>query len=560
MIKSKLVILLILSTLLFQGCSKILEPISLESSIGDIKDKIIQEEFSIDIEGLTFKTASQANTDPYERKLMINGSGQKANVLDENFYLKTNIPKSKGENEYTLGYGDVLLFSQIKEFINEEPQWPSEFELKDYILGIGDELTFSNLIEVDTEYAVLNDGAGNILTTSGIIGSNGKVLLLGMGNMIAAGRTLNDIRNDVRNILIRNGSSPNFQLEITNFESQKVFMNFKIQDKNTYPIMNIPTTLQQLILLSGLSDLSEDTAIIILNRKRKEYRLTARQLFDADTPDIYLQHNDSISIDVSSKKYVNEEVRVGAKGDILLPEVGSIDVFGKSLKDVHEIVRQKFITKGIVPNFQLEITDFKSKKVYLIANDTKKSVIPLTNSKVSLKELIFENITNLKKPNNLMVINLKRNKKIFRLTLDMLLDVKTPSIWIQDNDQIEIKNLTYKKGQVFVLSGAGRAQIIPIDPSIRETLANILFIKGGPLENLFAKRSEIYLLRGRDPVTAYHLDAQNVSRILVASKTELRPNDIIYAADRPIISFSRLLDEITPLRILLRDIKEDNIP
>ena len=146
------------------------------------------------------------------------------------------------------------------------------------------------------------------------------------------------------------------------------------------------------------------------------------------------------------------------------------------------------------------------------------------------------------------------------MTVDEILDPKTQDIWIIDGDQIEVESLNYKPGQVFALSGAGSAQVVPIDPSRRETLADILFVKNGALNNLLAKRSEIYLLRGKNPSVAYHLDAQNVSRILVAAKTELRPNDIMYVADRPIISFSRTLGEILPLRILLRDIQNDNIP
>ena len=113
---------------------------------------------------------------------------------------------------------------------------------------------------------------------------------------------------------------------------------------------------------------------------------------------------------------------------------------------------------------------------------------------------------------------------------------------------------------MFALAGSGNAQIINIDPSKRETLADILFTPKGALNQINAKRSEVYLLRGRNPSVAYHLDAQNVSRILVAAKTELRPNDIVYVAERPIISFSRTLAELTPLRILLRDIQDSNIP
>ena len=146
------------------------------------------------------------------------------------------------------------------------------------------------------------------------------------------------------------------------------------------------------------------------------------------------------------------------------------------------------------------------------------------------------------------------------MTKDQVLDPRTPDILVADGDQIEIENLNYKPGQVFALSGAGNAEIVLIDPSKRETLATILFTPNGILNNLLAKRSEVYLLRGQNPSVAYHLDAQNVSRILVAAKTELRPNDIVYVADRPIISFSRTLAEILPLRILLRDIQNNNIP
>ena len=91
-------------------------------------------------------------------------------------------------------------------------------------------------------------------------------------------------------------------------------------------------------------------------------------------------------------------------------------------------------------------------------------------------------------------------------------------------------------------------------------MADMLFQQNGPLSNIVAKRSEIYLLRGTKPIVAYHLNAQNVSSILVASHMELRPDDIIYVAQRPIISFSRLLSEISILRVLLRDIRNNNIP
>ena len=102
--------------------------------------------------------------------------------------------------------------------------------------------------------------------------------------------------------------------------------------------------------------------------------------------------------------------------------------------------------------------------------------------------------------------------------------------------------------------------IFKINPANRETLADVLFASGGPLSASSAKRSEVYLLRGRDPVIAYHLDALSPSRLIVAEAMELRPNDILFVSEQTINSFNRTLQTILPLRILLRDINDDNIP
>ena len=108
--------------------------------------------------------------------------------------------------------------------------------------------------------------------------------------------------------------------------------------------------------------------------------------------------------------------------------------------------------------------------------------------------------------------------------------------------------------------GGVSPQIFKINPANRETLADVLFTSGGPLSASSAKRSEVYLLRGSSPVVAYHLDAQSPTRLIVADAMELRPNDILYVAEQPIVSFNRTLATIVPLRILLRDIQDENIP
>jgi polysaccharide biosynthesis/export protein len=570
-----LIICCIASVLFLNGCNKILEPISLYGAKQNISTEEAQEEFEINIKSLTFKTAKKANSEPYSRKLIITGSGSKANVVDEAVFLKSNIPKSSSVPDYLLGIGDVLTFVQLNEFETKIAQWPSISRKSDYLLGPGDELTFTQSNDNNQDIAVTLGDNGQLIpnqvdskslvSTNGVIGSNGNILLYGLGNIAAATRTLDNLRTEIRNILIRNGLAPNFQLEISKFQSQKAFVTVSDKESRVIFLNHLPITLKEVALSASLSETYKNTALIKLTRNAQEFRLTAGQLFDLSAPEIIIQDNDHIEIQIVQNTSTTIEAIIGSKGRVLIPNVGRISAANRTLDAVHEEISNILLGKGIKPSFQLELKGSGSKKAYLVEKRLGNSVVPLkvvplNKSNITLRQLLFESNTDSIPAIALTVVTLKRNGKEFRMTGDQLLDPKAPEIWVADNDHIEIEYLNYKPGQVFALSGAGSAQMVSIGPSKRETLADILFTSKGALNNLLAKRSEVYLLRGRNPSVAYHLDAQNVSRILVAAQTELRPNDIVYVADRPIISFSRTLAEILPLRILLRDIQDDNIP
>jgi len=556
----KFIICCIASSLLLNGCNNILEPVSFFGGKQDNASKAMQEEFEINIKSLTFKTAVEANNAPYSRSMVLTGSGSKANVVDEASFLKSNFPKSSNSSPYLLGIGDQVSLIQLNEFMTEIAQWPSVSDEPEYILGIGDELTFALSNDSNQNTSVPTMDSDALIRSKGVIGSNGNILLLGLGNILAANRTLESVRTEVRNYLIRNGITPNFQLEISNYQSKKAFVTVSNEDNKIIILNNIPITLKELALEAGLSISNESFAKIKLIRNEREFRFSASQLFDHTAPEIIIQNNDQIEIQIIPNDAIIVQSIVGLKGNILLGNVGSISAVNRTIDDISEEINSILTRKGIKPNFQLELTEFTSKKAYLIQKNIGSKAVPLTNTPITLRELILENKRPVSSNANLSIITLKRNKQVFRMTEDQILDPKAQDIWIIDGDQIELESLNYKLGQVFALSGAGSAEVVPIDPSKRETLADILFAQKGALNNLMAKRSEVYLLRGKNPSVAYHLDAQNVSRILVAAKTELRPNDIVYVADRPIISFSRTLAEILPLRILLRDIQNDNIP
>ena len=250
---------------------------------------------------------------------------------------------------------------------------------------------------------------------------------------------------------------------------------------------------------------------------------------------------------------------VDHRGSVVFEGVGEIKAAGRSLDDLRNEIKN--LTQDIQNSqikFQIQITNFFSQNALLSIEGQPGKVIAITDSPITLASVLLENGLSVD-GKNIVQINLLRDDKSYTFTLDSLLDITKPKVYLQSRDRIVVKLLQYKENKVFILGGVS-PQIFKINPSKRETLADVLFTSGGALSASSAKRSEVYLLRGSSPVVAYHLDAQSPTRLIVADAMELRPNDILYVAEQPIMSFNRTLATILPLRILLRDIKDENIP
>lgn len=569
--KLKTTSLIFLLLFLLNSCSKVLEPVNFKEALWP-ESPIEQEDLSINIKALNISSAKDANQDPYPRTVSRAGRGSKANIFSESDFFKFKLPSPSKKSGYQIGIGDELSFSQTNEFLNANPSWPKISPPTEYLLGVGDELTLLLDISSNNVYSLdktdLLMSQNGVFTSDAVVGTDGNILLYGIGNIPAKNRPLADVRTQVRNILIRNGQNPNFQLEISKFISKKVYITktrtsiqaTAIVESQILPVNNIPITLRQIALSSGVSQSSGNLALVTLTRNSKKFHLTAEQLLDTTAPEVYIQNSDEIEIKVMERKSIVPKIVVGSQGYINIPIAGNINALGKSLESLQSEISRKINAKGVKSDFQLDIINFNSKKIAIIYDNGNNKLLPLTDKMQTLRELALVSNTATTPRQGFLMYTLRRGSKIYEISEEQLLNKESGDIWLEDGDQIEIENLLYKPGQVFALSGSSNAQIVNIDPSNRETLADILFVAGGVLNNPLAQKSEVYLLRDRKPSVAYHLDVQDVSRLLVAAQTELRPNDIIYVAERPIISFARTLSEISPLRILLRDIQDNNIP
>ena len=355
------------------------------------------------------------------------------------------------KNLILLGPGDVISFSKLIENLsnNNEQKWPKEAEDNSYVLGIGDQLTLVQMNEKGSSISDITNGDANasalraltqnddsVIQTRGRIGSDGSVLLLEVGRLDAIGKTINDLRLEVRNILIRNGLSPKFQLEITGFNSQKAFLTVNVattsstNDQNPttssggiLKLTDQPLTLREVLTNTGISEKPGTISRIRLQRNSINYSFNLNEVFNIGSPDIIINDGDHIFINQDVSELLKTEVKVGLDGGIILPNLGEIKIAGKSIDEIEQEIsklsRQK---NSFWTEFKTEITDFNSQKAYLTINnsdatlatdDTQTSsagsIIKITDQPLTLREVLAT--SSLFHLNQAFSIRLQRDQK-----------------------------------------------------------------------------------------------------------------------------------------------------
>ena len=120
-----------------------------------------------------------------------------------------------------------------------------------------------------------------------------------LGKVKAAGLTLNELKNEIENLIQPVPDSQNaFQIQITNFASQKALLTPQGKPGVLIPITDKPIKLSEVLTQNGLSIDANNITQISLQRDGKTYEFSLDDLLASDGPDIYLQSEDHISTQV----------------------------------------------------------------------------------------------------------------------------------------------------------------------------------------------------------------------------------------------------------------------
>jgi polysaccharide export outer membrane protein len=295
-------------------------------------------------------------------------------------------------------------------------------------------------------------------------------------------------------------------------------------------------------------------------------------------------------------------------GTISIPNVGRVQIAGLSIAAAEQVLFDRLIQAQIEPTFSLEISDFNSKSVSFGGAIATPGVVPITLQPLYLDAALASAGGVTAADPDFAVARLYRNGTLYQVPVSKLYDGTYERIRLQDGDSVFVdaeyeldQASDFFRQQLEVAdfkrsSRAAAIQELEIEVSLRRaelaeqrnnfqtkidldaidrdyvyltgevntqgrytlpfgrnaSLMDALYEGGEGLSLVSSDAREIYVLRGSsdpmefDSVTAWNLNIKNAAGLTLASRFEMRPNDIIFASPMPVTKWKRIIDQITP--------------
>ncbi|MCE8014825.1 polysaccharide export protein Wza [Halomonas sp. MCCC 1A17488] len=235
-------------------------------------------------------------------------------------------------------------------------------------------------------------------------------------------------------------------------------------------------------------------------------------------------------------------------GTIYYPYVGRLQVVGLTVAEVRDIIARRLATYIADPQVEVQVAAFRSKKVLVTGEVNEPGRQPITNVPLTVLDAISQ-AGGLNDEASWHEVTLTRNGEEYRLSLyDMLYRGELQqNRLLQDGDVLHVPD---NLGQhVFVMGEVGETVSLPMGRS-RLSLTDALTRAGGMNENS-ANASGIFVIReaaaeSEQLATVYQLDARNATAMMLGTRFQLEPNDVVYVTTTPLGRWNRIISQILP--------------
>ena len=295
-------------------------------------------------------------------------------------------------------------------------------------------------------------------------------------------------------------------------------------------------------------------------------------------------------------------------GEIAIPDVGRVTVGGMTLSEAEDAIFERLIDARIDPSFSLEVAEFNSQRVSIGGAVRNPGVVPVGMTPVYLDQVLASAGGLSLNDDNFAVIRIYRDGSLYQIpTSELYSDQGLQRVRLVDGDslfvdtaydfeqaqayfeeiiaraeytrtaradairelevEVSIRRAALEESRqnfrdrvefgaagdeyVYIAGEVNQPGRFPLPFESRAVLADALFDAGGWSQST-GDPSQIYLLRAQEGPTylsgviAYRLDGSNAANLVLATRLELRPGDVVFVAEQPVTRWNRVIDQITP--------------
>ena len=413
----------------------------------------------------------------------------------------------------TLEKARTAIFNAVHEdqksnFVLLKEKLPLSTAPRIYRVGAGDVLMFGSN---QSELSKTGDIIGAFKNRALMVSIQGFVNLLNAGKVDVLNLSLSEAREAIELALIREGLDTNFDLIISEYNSQNIFLGGAVLEPISFAYTDHPVTLKQILLLGGVKANRDNDSIIRLHRGGQQYQLSANKLLlDRMDRTFFAEPGDEITVE--------------------------------PLFDTLQL--------------DLSITQYHSQKV-LVTHLDGGIVIPLGPRPISIQEILIQAGLNVTRNSNYL-IRLIRNRREYRISARrLLLENPKEVFYVQGGDNIIAEPLIYAR-QSAMITGAGTTpSLFALNAESRPSLADAIY-GSKSLTKITANLRQVYVLRqNRKAYDAFQLDLSNPSRLILARNFEMRPDDIVYVSTQPLSEFNTIASQLIATFTGLQDVTQE---
>ncbi|MDK3017755.1 polysaccharide biosynthesis/export family protein [Pseudodonghicola flavimaris] len=295
-------------------------------------------------------------------------------------------------------------------------------------------------------------------------------------------------------------------------------------------------------------------------------------------------------------------------GAIAIPDIGQIQIAGRTLEDAESAVFNALVERQIDPAFSLEVAQFNSKRVAVGGAVQSPRLVPITLTPLTLHEALTASGGISLRDKGFASIRIYRTGDLYQIPLQTYLRSSAlQNTYLLNGDavyvdttydldravefyrqKIDVINLRREarataleelqaevdlrrgtleehrstfssrleleaepRDYVYVTGEVRTQNRVPLPYEQQTSLADVLYGNGG-FQTRTGDAAHIYVLRSSPrpeefgAVTAWRLDGRNAATLALATRMQMRPNDIIFVQEQPITTWGRALDQFLP--------------